>query len=385
MKLKILIATIFFYSAFFNSQAIHLNLDAKDNINIVPNKEIILSAFKDLYNGRNDIDKTYEFFTQESKDKWGQGILLSTIYRLGKTEKDDNYYKPTILGIIDVVPEEKYLIKVALISRDDDVNNSVQTIYNLIADFDKTTKKVTFSSFIDWYIKDWYKTEVDDILYYKYGKSNFSEKEAKELSTFNKKLSKLFNKPLKKMVYFSCKDAFELFNLRGFDYAPNMFYGRNGGLVYYGGKGNYEHVIYSANNSEYYPHELSHFYIDEYETENTSRIASEGIATFLGGSSKNELTYDYHLKILKKYLKVNNTKITDLFSIESMKMIDSDVSTLYSTGSLLAKLIFDANGLEGWKVFLNTPEKDLVKEISKILKVKPQDLNSYLMKELNKY
>lgn len=369
----------------FNAQSIHLNTDSKYNINIVPNKEIILNAFNDFYNNKEDIDKTYSLFTKESQEKWGQGEILSTIYKLGKTEKSDNYYKPTILGIIDVVPSQKYLIKLALISNDDAVNNSIQVIYNIIADYDKESKKVTFSKFTDWYLKDWYKIEVDNILYFKNKKEDFSLVESKKLSDFNIQMSKLFKVPVKKMVYFSCKDAFELYDLRGFDCAPNMFFGRNGGLVFYGGKGNYEHLIYSANNNEYYPHELSHFYIDDYSTDNTSRIASEGIATYLGGSSTNEMTYDYHLKILKKYLSNNKGQITDLFPVDTMKMIDSDVSTLYSSGSLLAKMIFDAKGLEGWKLFLDIPEKDLIKGVSKILSIKPDNLNSYLLKELNKY
>ena len=384
MKLKIIFIFSFFWLVNFNSQSIHINNDAQYNINIVPNKDIILSAFNDFYNNKEKIDETYSLFNKQSQEKWGKGELLSTIYKLGKTEKSNDYFKPTILGIIDVVPEKKYLIKLALISNDDNVNNSIQVIYNIIADYDKQNNKVTFSRFTDWFIKDWYKIEVDDILYFKNKKEDFSLVEAKKLSDFNIQMSKLFKVPVKKMVYFSCKDAFELYNLRGFDYAPNMFFGRNGGLVYYGGKGNFEHLIYSANDNEYYPHELSHFYIDDYSTHNTSRIASEGIATYLGGSSKNEMTYDYHLKILKNHLANKNSKITDYFAVETMKMIDSDVSTLYSTGSLLAKLIFEKKGLEGWKLFLDIPEKDLIKGVSKILNIKSENLNSYLITELEK-
>lgn len=64
------------------------------------------------------------------------------------------------------------------------------------------------------------------------------------------------------------------------------------------------------------------------------------------------------------------------------KMIDSDVSTLYSIGALVAKIIYEKKGVEG---FLSLKEDAVYKGISEILGIKESELNAILIKELNKF
>ena len=157
-------------------------------------------------------------------------------------------------------------------------------------------------------------------------------------------------------------------------------------MVYNGGnKKYYGNIIYSANNSEYYPHELAHFYIDDLVIgDKTSRIANEGIATYIGGSSI--FPYEHHLKSLYKYIKKNNNyNLIDFFKEDSLVMIDSDTSTLYALGALISKLIFEKKGLDGWKIFLNVSEEDVEKVIIEMLGIEKNKLNIYLLEELKKY
>ncbi|AZA55194.1 hypothetical protein [Chryseobacterium sp. G0201] len=385
MKLnKIFLFSIFIFLN-LKSQHIYNNIDNKDNLNIVPHKEIILDAVNDLFTIKNNPNDLFKQFDSQSQKRWGRSELVGTIYKSGWLRDNSEYFKPTVLGIIDLIPSEKYYIKLALISNDHPQGNSIQVIYNLIANYDSKNKKVNFSKFTDWYIRDWYSEQVGNILYYKRNKKTFSEQQAHNLDEFNKELSEKFGIPVKKITYFSCVDAFDVYHLKGFDYAPNMFFARHGGLVSYGGEGSYEHIIYSANDNEFYPHELSHFYIDEFSNNDTSRLASEGIATYLGGSGKPGLTYQHHLSVLNNFVKQNNIKINDMFIESKMKMIDSDVSTLYSIGALVAKIIYERNGINGWKEFLLLKESSLHKGISEILNVKESDLNALILSELNKF
>lgn len=381
---KLLLLLVSLFTITFQAQTIYQNLDHTDNINIVPHKEKILDAVADLLNHKGDYDYLFSKFTKDSQEHWGMRELTAKIAKSGWYKNDSNYYHPTILGVIDVVPKKKYLIKVALISRDDNEHNSIQVIYNLMADYDAATDSVMFENYTDYYTKDWYKKEVGNILFYRQNDGKFSLERAKMLNKFNEEMSQMFKVPVKKYVYYSTTDPFQLSQLKGYVYVPNMFYARNGGLIYPGGgKGFYQNIIYSANNDEYYPHELAHQYIHEYETQNTSTFAMEGIATYLGGSA--DLPPEHHWKVLKDYINKTHKKLSDFFPQDSMIMIDSDVSPLYALGALVSKLIYEKKGLEGWKVFLNTPEPDLSKGISKILGVKESKLNDYLLSELQRY
>ena len=384
MKYKIIIAMLL--SIYIKSQDIYINIDNEDNSNIVPYKENIITAVQNLINNKNDIDFIFNQYTKDSQEKWGEKELARTIYNSGWYKKDPSYYKPTILGVIDIIPEKKYLIKIAYTSRDKGNNNSVQVIYNLIANYNKLEKSILFENYIDWYTKNWYTKKMGNILFFKEEKNKFSIKQAKKFQKKNKYFSKLFNVPVKDIVYYSCKDPIDLYKMKGFDYVPNMFYSRNGGLVYNGGnKKYYGNIIYSANNSEYYPHELAHFYIDDLVIgDKTSRIANEGIATYIGGSSI--FPYEHHLKSLYKYIKKNNNyNLIDFLKEDSLVMIDSDTSTLYALGALISKLIFEKKGLDGWKIFLNVPEEDVEKVIIELLGIKKNKLNIYLLEELKKY
>lgn len=109
MKYKIIIAMLF--SIYIKSQDIYINIDNEDNLNIVPYKENIITAVQNLINNKNDIDFIFNQYTKDSQEKWGEKELARTIYNSGWYKKDPSYYKPTILGVIDIIPEKKIFDK----------------------------------------------------------------------------------------------------------------------------------------------------------------------------------------------------------------------------------------------------------------------------------
>lgn len=87
-------------------------------------------------------------------------------------------------------------------------------------------------------------------------------------------------------------------------------------------------------------------------------------ATFLGGSS--EQPYSYHARTLKLYLDKNPQKsIFDLFSDNSK--INAHTSILYATGAVIADMVYEKKGLEGFKNFLAISGKNLKEEVPKML------------------
>lgn len=66
------------------------------------------------------------------------------------------------------------------------------------------------------------------------------------------------------------------------------------------------------------------------------------------------------------------------------KKISDTVSTLYATGGLFAKLIYEKTGLEGIKKYLDTPCDQLINKLSELLSVKQEDLYEYAMSELRR-
>lgn len=144
-----------------------------------------------------------------------------------------------------------------------------------------------------------------------------------------------------------------------------MFLAKTGGQASWGGKGSeFEYILYSGNNKEYYPHELCHFYINMLITQECSRLAEEGIATFLGGSS--EQPYTYHAGALKSYLAKNPEKsVFDLFTDNSK--INEHTSILYATGAVIADMAYEKKGLQGLKDFLAISEKNLKEKIPEML------------------
>ncbi len=365
------------------AQKLYINQPDKYNLNIVPHKEIVLKSLDSLLLNRLNREYVFNKFTKADQKLWGYSELTNTFYIAGINYPEMEYFKPTVLGIIDVVPAQKYLVKIAFTSRDDSIHNSINLIYSVMANYDSLKNKVEYEKYTNWYIKNWYAIQLSNILFYKQSKNNFSLKEANKFCKFNNSMAQFFKLKPKKFVYFSCKDPIQLYNLKGYDFLPNMFWSRNGGFISYGGDSTYVNIIYSANNKEYYAHELVHFYVNEFTDSTTSTIANEGIATFLGGSA--EFPLSHHLKELKKYINKNHLSPTNFFNEYDMKMIDSDVSTLYSTGGLLAKLIYEKKGLDGLKRFLKIPENKLKAELPKLLELKNISLDDYLKQELVNY
>lgn len=257
----------------------------------------------------------------------------------------------------------------------------MNNVYNFVATYNKTANKFSFERYSNYYIKNWHSEEIGNIIYFKEEKQNFNKEEAKACNRFNDSIAAFWNIEPKKIFYYSCINPVQYFNLKGYDFAPEMFFARTGGTIGYGGtEYPFKNIVYSGLNKEIYKHEIVHFYINHFVDSNTCWMANEGVATYLGGGGERPLPY--HLKVLNTYVQ----NATD-FSIEKMlfddKRINDSVSTVYATGGLIAKLVFEKRGIEGLKKFLQIPCDRMLKELPALLGI-TKNLYSYLLKELKK-
>lgn len=354
---------------------VYWNLDHQYNPAFVPKQKFVYDFLDSLYINRKNLPELYKHFKQTDIDKWSMPEMIGRIVSVGANDSIENFYKPDILGIMNIDNDQKYLAKIAFVSHDSS-RSSVQVIYNLIINLD-TNNNATISNYTDWITQTWYKTKIGSFTFYKQSKEVFNVSEAKRLDSFNVSIAKIFEKPIKTYTYYSCLDPFQLFQIRGFDYNPRMFYARNGGFLFN------KNIVFSGSNTEYYPHEVAHAYTADYRTDNSSRISDEGIVSYLGGSGG--LNYKDLLKQFKHYILQNNLKITSFLTEDSDKNISEDVSTLYALGSLIAKLSYDKYGLSGWKTFLDTPENKMNDFLMTLGNVTSSEVENYLLKELSKY
>lgn len=344
--------------------------DIKSNIE----KQILLSFDTLLFQSKDSISNKWSNYTIK---KFGNGFDNEMIWSL----KHPDIFRITILLLTRLESENMYLLKYSITMNSDSINNSVKIIHNIVANNDKINKKIFFSKFSEYFTSDWYKTTVGEIEYVKKIKEDFNFEEAKEQSLFNKKIAHIFKSTPKKVLYFSCVNAIDIFNTLGFDYIEQMYYAKKGGLYKYGGTLN-PNIIYSGNNQEIYEHEFVHIYTNEYLTKNTTRLANEGVATYFGGS--NGISYkDYTFETLNKIKADKKVEINDLLFVNKKYEDETSpkkYSTIYCMGAIIAEKLYKKQGIDGLIKFLNTPKNKMIQFLGLEFGIQEDKLQNYLTK-----
>jgi hypothetical protein len=123
----------------------------------------------------------------------------------------------------------------------------------------------------------------------------------------------------------------EIREIMGFDYALDMH-------EPYGGEAHPSNLmIFSGNNSVFYPHEIVHLYTSKY---NPLSIYNEGVSTYFGGTRGKSL--NYWIARLQQYLVEHpNLKLNTLNDLN--KTVD-DINLKYVIGALLVKIATQERG-----------------------------------------
>jgi hypothetical protein len=151
----------------------------------------------------------------------------------------------------------------------------------------------------------------------------------------------------KRFEYYFANDYDEVQSLKGIDYYLGM-----GGKSKPSGKAGTDKV-YCAGLGEYYIHEVFQLQIDKHYP-NKHFWASEGLATFFGGSRGKSLKW--HLKRTNDSLRKHPE--IDLNNLLSLVNLDEYTSYHYALGGLIAKRIYEKGSWSLIKKFMNSGKKD---------------------------
>ena len=333
--------------------------------------DLIITTFKKCFNSNTYLD--YAQYWQESDT-----LIFKRPFDDLWLSIEDYYpaYTPTIVSI-QKKEKDKYLVKIAVMGNPEQFN-SLHAIYNFYAIRDNEDI-FKFKNVINDNLKLWNTKTIDNIKYIYPPQNTLNNNEIKKQIEFENNLITKFDFDKINYTYISCNSVYEFMKLRGFDYENSMFLNnQKGGVAFTNSQ-----LIFSGNNSEFYPHELVHLYTYKY-FKNINSTINEGFATYLGGSM--ELDYLSHIKILKDYLKTSKIDLFEyLFDDEKKFTIIGNISSIkYSAGALLCDLA-DKQNVLNQLLDCGKTDEELILAIESLFDINRKDFNSFIDKKLIDY
>ena len=371
-KILLLVLTFSFWtSCGQNSTEIKKKIDIDYSIIMLINNDSIVkkivNRLENVFN-ENDIngyikywDKNdFQFMKEPHKDLY---LLFNNGYKT---------YIPTIISVVKT--NNKFIVKIAVMGNPEGFN-SLYAIYDLGVNL--VNGEAFFYNMLNSNLSNFNKKTISNITYF--FKDTVNKNQIANQIEFNQYLVKFFQKQNFEFNFIVAKNYEEMLKLQSYNYKDDMYVNSSGGIAYANDK-----IVFSANNSFYYPHEVVHLFTNKYYP-NIHEIIDEGIATYLGGSkeiSYNDLKNELGLKV-KSY----NSDFKKLIFEYDYKYIPLSKGTpiFYVIGAFICEEVYKNKGLRGLEQIMNTgyeDDKKLLSEICKVLEVKENELNDYLLKKL---
>ena len=203
------------------------------------------------------------------------------------------------------------------------------------------------------------------------------------MNEFNLAMAEEFNVEPLEFAYFVANNARDIARVWGYEYM-NRMYNPSGK----GGIASWQNmIIYSGNNSSYFPHELVHLYTFHVVPKYPHFWVGEGIATFYAGTS----TYSFqgHMQKLKEFLAANpDYDLSDISKLNKTIPNGEHASDFrYVIGAFLMKKIYDKEGVDGLIESLEygTSDDDFFQLLSDKLGVTRDTFDPYIKEEVNKF
>ncbi len=321
------------------------NLKIKDGF-----EEQGVKIMKDFFVSKNE--NLYQNIYWSKSDFQKYSYPYNDIYRIEEKDSIKNYYQPQLIEIVDTDIKNQKLFKIAFIG----VNKNqsiIKSIYNILVRKDET---ISLQRPLEFLTKNWTVKNIGNIEYVISPYRKLNEEDVEKQFEIERLLTSYFDLEPIKITYYSCKNPKELFEIKGFDYNPMMYVGQTGGFAE-------SNIIFSANNSEFYAHELIHIYSQK-RFPTIPRLLDEGFAMLAGGSGV--LDYQFHRENLIKYLQESPELNFSNYTEPYQRMyIYEETSVPYMVGAILCELILKEYGKE--KLFeLFQSEEDLWVSLDKI-------------------
>lgn len=341
---------------------------------------------KDSLKKEQQIDLMKSFFQADWKYSDYECRLLKG-ENLPKYPFDELYYehfgirkgpfKPTLLSLTDL-DQKRTMAKVGFFYNLEEGFGTLSTVFNYL--IVKKENEFKLTNMFRYNTKNWQRKTVQDSQFIAYPDFKFDSAETSKMMAFNQKIADYFNVNPISFKYYVCRNNYQLYNVRGFDFEPTMFLdSKTGGEAYPP-----EKLIFGANDSTYYPHELAHLYTYDYFPI-AHNIINEGFATYMGGSQ--EMNYKEHLHILKNHLKTYKVDTINELLNKTAYTLTDHVSLKYSVGALLCALAEKKCGKEGLYTLLDSGETNraLLATIEELFGIEKAGFNGFIKKELENY
>lgn len=293
--------------------------------------------------------------------------IHSICYRTRKFSE----YKPSILSIQKI--DSAYILK-TLFARSDTNGVDILAIYNVVAA--KESHGFVFHRYSEFFKKEWKVSSLKTITFYYDSGHSFNESLAKRSDAFNIEIAEKFKAEPLDLRYYLYKNTEERLRAKGYDYDVNMFE-----TIQTSAEVDlYNNIIYASNGTEFYPHEIVHFYTNAKYGSTIHIFFDEGIATLLGGNIN---TYREDLLTLKKF--TNDNPLFDFGNLAHLKKSIGSTNCRYTVGALLCQLILEQGGWESLEYAFKSGKNDhdLYTAIEKTLGVPKEDINRYVREQIN--
>lgn len=224
---------------------------------------------------------------------------------------------------------------------------------------------------------------VGNINYYIHPFHKFRLAEAEEMNAFNLEMSKEFGVEPLEFDYFVASNARDIARTWGYEYMNRMYNpSGKGGIASWRNM-----IIYSGNNSSFFPHELVHLYTFHVVPKDPHLWVGEGIATFYAGTST--YTFQGHMGKLKEFLAENpDYDLSDITQLKKTIPNGEHASDFrYVIGGLLMKNIYDKEGVKGLVESLEygTSDEDFFQLLEDKLGVTKEGFDAYVKQEAGKW
>lgn len=318
----------------------------------IPENNEIISVVEKFLESKNNSLSENKYWLKSDFEKYI--YPFADIYGIEKGKQSDNYYKPTLMELLNVDGNEK-LVKIGFVGYNNDTQEAIiRAIYNVIAIQDN--ESWVLKRAINYQVRDWNRIKKGSITYMLPKAKTANEAEIKKQAQNIVNICNFFNCSPIDISYYSCQNVKQLFEVKGFDYLPNMFFSATGGMADYG------NIIYSGNNSEYYAHEIVHIYTKKLFP-NIKGILDEGIATYIGGSGK--FDYEWHRNKMSNYLMDSTINLAEHLDPYEKLYIEAETPIPYLIGALVCERTNRIYGKEKLFELLNS-EKSIWQSLNAV-------------------
>ena len=253
---------------------------------------------------------------------------------------------------MELIPDgtDTCLAKVALMGQEARGFSSLKFIYNILVT--RQQQGFRLSRITDYHTRTWKNYTVGTIRFIVSPGRTYNPAEAQRLDSMNRHYASLLQLPVVQATYYSCTGSVEMFGVKGYDYIPNMYIAESGGQA-----DAEAGILYSALNTEWYPHELVHLYVDKLAGDQGGYLAREGACTFLAGSLN--LPLRTHAAALLAYSQTHPEQ--DLWHLLfNEKQVTETTSSVYGLGGVITAAVYDRYGLPGLRDWLHTGDSPAV-------------------------